>query len=507
MKAHVIIKVAAILLLVALGSSAASGQGLSSVLERLNGINARLTALEAQKKEGRPAGGESVAADQGRMADTALEHGMAILQLRIDALNASVARLEAGLREAPAEHQAAAAPTVASAVTEHKVAEAPAVMSAVTEHKVAEAPVVAVKADAGAPAVKRDSLPAAPQQSFLQVKYPISFYGYIKLDGSYDGSRVSTGNYMRWVDTAGPRDAQFNITARQTRLGLNFGGPKIAKSEAGGKLEIDFYGGGEENKNSLMLRQAYMKVAWSTIDFAIVAGQTNDVISPLNPSTMNYVVNWWSGNIGYRRPQFRLTKGFGLGHNVGLRFELAAARSIGGENTGLPSAQGRVALSVPLWTGKKTTLGISGHTGKEENDSHTWSAGLDLSLPILKKTTLDGEFWTGSNLDSYLGGIGQGLKGTAKDPLEIAAHGGWFALNTGPYRDWQFGAGASIDNPSDTYLVRGDRAQNMSTFGNIRYSLNEAVETGVELSYWETKYKDMDHATDVRLQWSWLYKF
>ena len=43
--------------------------------------------------------------------------------------------------------------------------------------------------------------------------------------------------------------------------------------------------------------------------FTILGGQTWDVISPLNPRSLNYSVYWWAGNIGYRRPQVRLTKG------------------------------------------------------------------------------------------------------------------------------------------------------------------------------------------------------
>ena len=514
MKTRIIMIVTAILIVTALGYSAAQGQALPSVMERINGINGRLAALEAaQKKVGPPAGSESAVMKAAQAPDTAIEHSLAILQMRIDALSAGLARLEADMRPTVEAPKPAAAPTLAVAVAQPKAvdspkpAEAPTLAVAVAQPKAVDPPAAVSGVGTGAPPAKRDSLPAAPQQSFLQVKYPVSFYGYVKLDGSYDGAYANAGNYMRWVDTTGHGDGQFNITARQTRLGLNLGGPKITGTESGGKLEIDFYGGGEENKNLLMLRQAYMKFAWTTIDLSVIAGQTNDVISPLNPATLNYVVGWWAGNIGYRRPQLRLTKGFNLGRNVGLRFELAAARSIGGENTGLPGGQGRMALSVPVLAGKKMTLGVYGHVGREENKSHTWSAGADLSIPLLSKTTVEGEFWTGENLDSYLGGIGQGLKGTAQQPLGINARGGWASLNTGPYAGWQFAIGSGIDDPSDSHLTHGDKTQNMSTFGNIRYSLNEAVETGIELSSWRTKYKNMDDATSIRVQWSWQYKF
>ena len=36
-----------------------------------------------------------------------------------------------------------------------------------------------------------------------------------------------------------------------------------------------------------------------------MAGQTWDVISPLNPGMLMYSVGWEAGNIGYRRAQLR----------------------------------------------------------------------------------------------------------------------------------------------------------------------------------------------------------
>jgi hypothetical protein len=96
---------------------------------------------------------------------------------------------------------------------------------------------------------------------------------------------------------------------------LNFSTPTANGIETSGKLEIDFYGGGPENKNLPMMRHAFMKLDWPKRGFSILAGQTSDVISPLVPSTVNYSVAWWVGDIGYRRPQLRLTKAFKAGAN------------------------------------------------------------------------------------------------------------------------------------------------------------------------------------------------
>ena len=153
---------------------------------------------------------------------------------------------------------------------------------------------------------------AAPAHAEVSVEMPdtikVSLYGTIKLDAAYDTSSIDVGNFARWVESpAVEDDDQFNLTARQTRLGLRLAGPETEALAASGRVEIDFYEGGEENKNRLMLRHAYMVVDWLEPDIELLAGQTSDLISPLVPMTLNYSVAWWAGNIGYRRPQARLT--------------------------------------------------------------------------------------------------------------------------------------------------------------------------------------------------------
>ncbi|MBI1923471.1 hypothetical protein HYR99_04390 [Candidatus Poribacteria bacterium] len=154
------------------------------------------------------------------------------------------------------------------------------------------------------------------------------------------------------------------------------------------------------------------------------------------PSTVNYSVAWWVGDIGYRRPQLRLTKLFNMGSAFQLHFQLDAVRAIGGEDAGWPGFQGWTALSFPLLKGKPVSVGVSGHVGKEEADFNTWSANLDLTLPTSNWLTFTGELWRGENLDAYLGGIGQGLRcidvdgdGTNECPVEgIVLRGGRRAL-------------------------------------------------------------------------------
>ena len=64
-------------------------------------------------------------------------------------------------------------------------------------------------------------------------------------------------------------------------------------------VELDFYGGGSENAPTARLRRAEMSVLWPRHDLELVAGQTWDLVQPLNPAQLNYMAAWFSGNIGF----------------------------------------------------------------------------------------------------------------------------------------------------------------------------------------------------------------
>ena len=325
------------------------------------------------------------------------------------------------------------------------------------------------------------------------------FYGFVKLDVSYDFSKMSTGNYARWVEKSGGE--QLNITARQSRFGLNFTGPEKNGIKTSGKIEVDFYGGGAENKNLLMLRKCYMKINFKN-GVSILAGQASDVISPLVPSTVNYIVNWWAGNVGYRRPQVRFSMVSKLGKNTKLFLDAAAVRSIGGENTGEPCIQGRAALSFPLLNKRNTCVGISAHTGKEENSAKTWSYNFDMLIGLSKSLTLKGEYFNGENLDAYLGGIGQGvnLAGTG-----ITSRGGWASLSINPGTCVSFNCGVSVDDPDDNVLDDGSRSENLCIFGNMFVNITDAAKIGFEISNWKTEYKNSDNKSSMRIQCAFIH--
>lgn len=354
-------------------------------------------------------------------------------------------------------------------------------------------------------------------------------YGYIKLDAVYDDSRTNYGNFILYVqpETTRNNDNEFNITARQTRIGLDILAPESSNWEARGRIEIDFYGDGSvqhENKAEPLLRHAFLEMKKG--GFSLLAGQTFDLISPLVPDVLNYTVGWAGGNIGYRRPQLRVTNIYPLAEFSKLSMALAIARThgtmnedlgIGGENdgedVGFPTVQGRLALTTKLLTKKDTVFGISGHYGKEEIDwsgtkqgrIKSWSVNGDFDLPVSDRVSVKGEVFIGSNLDDYFGGIGQGVNATTQTAIKTM--GGWMQVGYQHSKKWKYNVGFGIDDPSNDDLNSGNREENSFYYGNVMFNLIAPVTLGLEYSYWETGYLNQCSGTDNRIHASVIYNW
>jgi hypothetical protein len=384
------------------------------------------------------------------------------------------------------------------------------------------------------PAAEPAPVPAAPEapaglepgKKPLWSTLDIQFYGYIKLDAAWDSSGVFPGDYVLFTDRGRDGDDEFNITAKQTRLGLKIQGPSTGNMKTSGVVEADFYGAaGAENKFNLLVRHAYMTFDWPDSKFSILAGQASDVISPLYPNTLNYTVLWDAGNIGYRHPQVRLTQQLRVRDDMTLELAGAISRTIGdvealtftpGANAGFPTFQGRAGLTFPWFGFKPTTVGVSAHWGREQYSSDekidSWSLNLDVLQPICPVVTVKGEAYIGENLDDYFGGIGQGVRirtvgNTTLFQHAIGDRGGWFAVVLGPWDAWSFNVGAGLDDVESGDVDALARTSNRSLFANAIYALNKSADIGVELSQWRTDFKNADDVDDVRIQTSFIYKF
>lgn len=337
--------------------------------------------------------------------------------------------------------------------------------------------------------------------------YGFKFGGFVKADAMWDNTRIYPGNYRLWVTPMEEKNSAFYMTANETRLGFDFWwDEETYKTTA--KLEFDFYGAAPaDNKSQPMMRHAYIKLAAD--NWELLFGQTWDIISPLNPKTVNYSVNWAQGNIGYRRPQMRFTFKMKPGEEATLKLTAGITRNIGhdldddkfndGADAGVPTFQGRLGLGTPMGDEGKFSIGVSGHYGQEkygadEQDTPSWSLNGDLAIKINRRVALLGEFFMGENLNQYLGGILQGVNPLG-DPLP--SMGGWGLVQVRASKKTLLNFGYGWDNPdgnewkvpddSESYTMRD---LNTEAYGNVMYNLTTNVALMFELAWMETKYRN-----------------
>lgn len=339
-------------------------------------------------------------------------------------------------------------------------------------------------------------------------------YGYIKLDALYETGRSSHGNYAFWARDPGDNDGLFHLTANQTRLGLAIKGFSFGEFKVTGKVEVDFYGGGPENKAFNYMRQAYLQV--SDGSFTIIAGQTWDLICPLNPATLNYPVAWGAGNIGYRRPQLRVRKTVKTGKNL-FTIEAGLFRTISGDYdsdgvddgvaAGFPTIQARIAGKFPLGGSGYLQLGVSGHYGKSSGDVDYTSDSLNMDLVLVfsPKFKIVAEYFSGKNLGVFLGGIIQNVNVISSK--EIRAKGFFVNAVANLTKKVRLSAGYSMDDPDDNDLMGGARSKNTSIFGNVLISLSKSVKTGFEVANIATDYLGLEQQNTTRFQHSWILSF
>jgi hypothetical protein len=382
---------------------------------------------------------------------------------------------------------------------------------------------------AAGPAMDKDPLYCG-DCAWWKGDYKIVPYGSLWGNAAYDSRRTTPGAYTLYVPSTDVEgEDAFVIDTRRTRLGLDVTGPQIYMLHcfnSRARVEIDFHGAFViENKPGVLLRHAYAELY--NDDWKILAGQTWDLISPLYPHKVSYTVGWAGGNIGYRRMQIRverylqvtdyvkLTPAFSVNQNIVSDF--ATATNIDAEATDWPLVQGRLGVTLgPTGSGcDPITFGVSGHVGEQGFDFsaapviddarvRTWSFNMDMRVPVGDRMGFQGEFFTGANLGTFLGGIVQGVDLTRREA--IYSTGGWFEL----WYDWNdrlhSHVGYGLDDPRNGDVTTG-RTYNEFIFANLIVDVTSKLQLGFEVTDWRTHWVGLNPGDAVRLEFSGKYNF
>lgn len=353
---------------------------------------------------------------------------------------------------------------------------------------------------------------------------PVTFtpYGFILLNAFFSDGPFASKLYPGQVLPCPGASAtvtgcnvggSFNMTAQQTRLGLNIIFDDTAgwtKATLSGRIEADFNGGTNAGANStafynalFRLRLAYMKASWG--GFSVLAGQDYALLAPLFATSVAWQavpIFWQAGNPWNRSPQIKVA--YDATPKDGLAFGIAvaalnpsdataidaptspattpptttnptspgAAVDFGaGNRSRMPVFEGRIYAGLRTKGVKTVEIGLGGHTNTRRyvspGDGKTFdinenALALDLEANI-SFVTLKAEAWMGNAIDDFYAGIVQPpvvIRTTGAGPTlaiskvqSVATKGGWAQLVLSPFPFLQLTAGYGVEVANTAQMV------------------------------------------------------
>ena len=224
--------------------------------------------------------------------------------------------------------------------------------------------------------------------------------------------------------------ASFGATLRQTEIGLEIFGPKLAGAKTSANVQFDFAGGFAAAPNGVDFGIVRMQTASLRLDWkntSVIAGQDSLFISPLSPTSFASLAIpafAYAGNLWGWTPQLRLEHRFNFSDDQtltlqggildNLDWELPSnpyfRSATAGESSGQPAYALRSAWSRPVF-GHTFSIAAAGYYGRQNwswgRNIDAWAGMTDWQLPLLRRLTLSGEFYRGRAIGGLGAAIGQ----------------------------------------------------------------------------------------------------
>ncbi len=275
----------------------------------------------------------------------------------------------------------------------------------------------------------------------------------------------------------GFQSASTGATLRQSEIGLEIFGPRLAGAKTSADIQLDFAGGFPNTGNGVnfgivRLQTANVRFDWGHT--SIVAGQDSLFISPLAPTSfasLSIPTFAFAGNLWGWTPQLRVERRFSLSNeqtvtvqagildNLDWEFPQQQNPSLqqnpsptspnqpnpflrvpqAGEMSGQPAYAVRTAWSRPV-NGHLLSFGAAGYYGRQawtwSRYTDSWAGMLDWEIPLPGRFGLSGEFYRGRGIGGLGGAAGQsavfggsGQQGDQLAPVRaLHAVGGWAQL-------------------------------------------------------------------------------
>ena len=334
-------------------------------------------------------------------------------------------------------------------------------------------------------------------------KYKVRLSGMVLMNTYMNGGNMDNSDLPNRVfrNIPGQPTGDFGATLRQSQIGLEVFGPKLAGASTHGSVNMDFFGGFPNTSYGstagiVRLRTASFRMDWK--DTSLEFGQEAPIIAPLNPTsyaTLGEPALSWAGNLWVWTPQIKVERRFTTGESShafvqgGILDPLTEENPEQydrepnyGERSRFPAFAGRVGWEGTA-SGQTISFGIGGYGGRQnynfDRNVTSWAVAGDWVVPIGKYLSWSGEAYRGNALGGLGGGIWMSSVFSGDPTLastKIAGLndvGGWMQFKVRPVQKLEFNAAAGASNPfsKDLHSIPGPT----NYFGFPPLSRNQAA--------------------------------
>jgi len=309
-------------------------------------------------------------------------------------------------------------------------------------------------------------------------KYRVRVSGIVLLNLFSNRGTSDNQDFPTWATPSSPSDPKgtFGASLRQSELGLEIFGPRLAGAKTSGNLQFDFSGGFPNTFNGVSFGLVRLRIASMRMDWehtSIVAGQDNAFVSPLSPTSFASLAVpalGYAGNLWGWIPQVRVEHRFDLSGEQKVTLQAGILDNLtgeppddpfrrtpsAGERSSQPAYGARVAWTRNVF-GQSMTLGTAGYYSRQDwgfnRHVDAWAGMADWEIPLAPRVSLSGEFYRGLAIGGLAGGFGRSVLFSG-DPTQagtlvrgLDAIGGWSQLKFKASAKLEFNGAFGLDNP------------------------------------------------------------